>query len=201
MLTQQIRLETFFNDDLLFNQLFPKNIQTKAARHWTPLQVAKTAAEFLAPHTDSDVHVLDIGSGIGKFCLTAAYHQPKAVFYGVEQRKDLVDYALNVGSRFSIYNVSFIHGNFTQLDFRQFDSFYFFNSFYENLKGTEKIDYTIEHSLSLYNYYNRYLYKELEQKPNGTRIATFHSLQDEIPPCYYVVKTEFNGLLKFWVKV
>ncbi|MGZ5245479.1 MAG: methyltransferase, partial [Flavitalea sp.] len=98
-------------------------------------------------------------------------------------------------------NVSFIHGNFTQLDFRQFDSFYFFNSFYENLKGTDKIDSSIEYSLSLFNYYNNYLYKELEQKPNGTRIATYHSLEDEIPPSYYVVKTELNGSLKFWVKV
>ena len=199
MLAQEIRTESFFNDDLRFNQLFPKNIQAKAARHWTPLEVAKAAADFLAPH--NDVHVLDIGSGIGKFCLAAAFHKPKAAFYGVEQRKDLTDYAFDVSCTFGIYNVSFIHGNFTQLDFRQFDSFYFFNSFYENLKGTEKIDCSIEHSLSLYNYYNRYLYKELEQKPNGTRIATYHSLQDEIPPCYYVVKTEFSGLLKFWVKV
>ena len=199
MLAQEIRTESFFNDDLRFNQLFPKNIQAKAARHWTPLEVAKAAADFLAPH--NDVHVLDISSGIGKFCLAAAFHKPKAAFYGVEQRKDLTDYAFDVSCKFGIYNVSFIHGNFTQLDFRQFDSFYFFNSFYENLKGTEKIDYSIEHSLSLYNYYNRYLYKELEQKPNGTRIATYHSLQDEIPPCYYVVKTEFSGLLKFWVKV
>jgi SAM-dependent methyltransferase len=195
----QIQLESLFSDDLRFNQLFPKRIQAKAARHWTPVDVAKTAADFLAP--DKDVHVLDIGSGIGKFCLTAAYHKPKAIFYGVEQRKDLSDYAFDVSCKLAVYNVSFIHGNFTQLDFRQFDSFYFFNSFYENLKGTEKIDYTIEHSLSLYNYYNRYLYKELEQKATGTRIATYHSLEDEIPRCYRVVKTAFNGLLKLWVKV
>jgi SAM-dependent methyltransferase len=197
--TDDHELIELFRDDLRFDKLYPKNIQAKSVRHWTPLNVARTAAEFLAPH--NNVHVLDIGSGVGKFCLAAAKHKPNAVFYGVEQRKDLVDNALDVSSKSGIYNVSFIHGNFTQLDFRQFDHFYFFNSFYENLKGTEKIDYKIEHSLSLYNYYNRYLFKQLEQKPTGTRIATYHSLEDEIPPCYYVVKTEFNGLLKFWVKV
>jgi len=199
LLAQKIRLESLFSEDLHFDRIFPKRIQGKALRHWTPVDVAKCAANFLASH--KDVHVLDIGSGIGKFCLAAAYHKPNAIFYGVEQRKDLVDYAFDVSCKFDIYNVSFIHGNFTQLDFRQFDHFYFFNSFYENLKGTEKIDYTIEHSSALYNYYNRYLYKQLEQKPNGTRIATYHSLEDEIPPCYYVVKTEFDGLLKFWEKV
>jgi hypothetical protein len=87
-----------------------------------------------------------------------------------------------------------------KIDLGQFDHFYFFNSFYENLDGTDKIDNTIEHSVSLYNYYNRYLYKQLEQRRTGTRIATFHSMEEEIPPCYYVVKTEFEGLLKFWVK-
>jgi SAM-dependent methyltransferase len=198
MLAQQIQIESSFSDDIFFNQLFPKRIQAKV-RHWTPLEVAKKAADFLAPQ--KNFHVLDIGSGIGKFCLAAAYHKPNSIFYGVEQRKDLADYASDISRTFGLYNVSFIHGNFTQLDFRQFDSFYFFNSFYENLSSTEKIDHTIEHSLSLYNYYNRYLFKQLEKKPIGTRIATYHSLEDEIPPCYYVVRTEFNGLLKFWVKV
>lgn len=199
MLAQQEKLKSLFESDLRFNQQFPRRIQLKAAKHWTPLDVAKTAAEFLAPQ--NNLHILDIGSGIGKFCMAAAFHKPNAVFYGVEQRKDLVDYAFDVSGRLGIYNVSFIHGNFTQLDFRQFDGFYFYNSFYENLKGTEKIDYTIEHSQSLFNYYNRYLYKELDIMSSGTRLATFHSLEDEIPPNYYVVKTEFNGLLKFWVKL
>lgn len=199
MLARQIQLESLFSDDLRLNRLFPKRLQAKAAKHWTPVDVARSAADFLAP--DKDLHVLDIGSGVGKFCLTAAYHKPKAIFYGVEQRKDLSDYALNISCKVGVNNVSFIHGNFTQLDFRQFDSFYFFNAFYENLDGTEKIDYTIEHSSALYNYYNRYLYNELEQKPKSTRIATYHSLEDEMPPCYHVVKTAFNGLLKFWVKL
>jgi SAM-dependent methyltransferase len=199
MLTQESSLQTSFSSDLNFDSLFPPAIQKKAARHWTPLEIAKTASEFLVPQ--NNVHVLDIGSGIGKFCLAAANHKPNGTFYGVEQRKNLVDHALDVSSKMGIYNVSFIHGNFTQLDLRQFDSFYFFNSFYENLEGTPKIDDTIDHSLSLFNYYNHYLYKELEQQPHGTRIATYHSLEDEIPPCYYVVKTDFNGLLKFWIKV
>jgi len=32
---------------------------------------------------------LDIGSGVGKFCLAGAYYKPSASFFGVEQRKDL----------------------------------------------------------------------------------------------------------------
>ncbi len=192
-------LKDVFKDDHSFNNLYPLKVQGKAAKHWTPLVAAKFAAEFLA--SQKDVHVLDIGSGVGKFCLAAAQHRPDAMFYGVEQREGLIEEAINCNKKLRLSNACFIHGNFTQLDFRQFDNFYFYNSFYENLEGTDKIDDTLEYSLSLYNYYNRYLYKQLEQKPIGTRIATFHSLEGEIPSTYYTVKTYLDGLLKCWIKV
>src|SRR5215211_6350217 len=102
-----------FNDDAAFNKLFPPRIQAKASKHWTPLEVAKSAAEFLVP--ENNVHVLDIGSGVGKFCLAAANHKTHALFYGVEQRKDLVDYANACNSKLDLHNVLFIHSNFTQI--------------------------------------------------------------------------------------
>ncbi|MBO9571265.1 MAG: methyltransferase domain-containing protein [Chitinophagaceae bacterium] len=193
------RFEDLFKNDRSFNRLYPLNIQNKAAKHWTPLEVSIVAAEFLA--AEKDVHVLDIGSGVGKFCFAAARLKPHAMFYGIEQRKSLVEQAEQCNDKLGFPNVSFIHGNFTQLDFRQFDNFYFYNSFYENLEGTDKIDNSLEYSLSLFNYYNGYLYKELEQKPKGTRVATFHSLEGEIPSTYYTVNTYFGGLLKCWIKV
>jgi SAM-dependent methyltransferase len=199
MMVRDSETAKIFEDDAAFNKLFFPRIQAKAQRHWTPLEVAKAAAEFLAP--EDNVHVLDIGSGVGKFCLAAARHKPNGLFYGVEQRKALVDQANDCSNRLDLFNVFFIHGNFTQLDFRQFDHFYFFNSFYENLAGTEKIDFTIAHSPSLYDYYNRYLYRQLEDRKPGTRIATYHSSLEELPPGYYEVNSSFNGWLKFWVKV
>lgn len=196
---QAKRIEQAFTNDQSFNQLYSSEVQNTATKHWTPLDVARLAAEFLA--AEKDVHVLDIGSGVGKFCLAAARLKPHAMFYGVEQRKNLVEYAEQCNNKLGLPNACFIHGNFTQIDFRQFDHFYFYNAFYENLEGTDKIDDTLEYSLSLFNYYNRYLYKQLEQKRKGTRIATFHSLEGEIPPSYYTVKTYFSGLLKCWIKV
>jgi SAM-dependent methyltransferase len=188
-----------FQDDREFHQLYPPTIQKSALRHWTPLQVSRCAAQFLVTAPGS--RILDIGSGVGKFCLAAAYYQPGGMFFGIEQRKDLHEIALGIKSELQLENAFFMHGNFTQLDLADYDHFYFFNSFYENLDGSEKIDATIQYSSSLYNYYNRYLYKQLEQLPPGTRIATYHSLEDEIPPCYYVVKTHYDNLLKFWIKV
>lgn len=192
-------IDKWFKSDETFNQLYPQSIQLHAQRHWTPLFVARKAGNFLS--TGKNVSILDIGSGAGKFCLAAAHFNPESLFFGIEQRENLIKYSEKTNDLLNLENVTFIHGNFTKLDFNKFDHFYFYNSFYENLEGTDKIDNSIDYSGELYNYYNRYLYRELDKKPVGTRIATFHSLEAEIPHSYHVVGSELNNLLKFWIKV
>ena len=192
-------IESPIRSDYEFNQLYPESIHALARKHWTPLLVAKKAAEFLA--AEKNVRILDIGSGVGKFCLGAALHRPNASYVGVEQRKELINHAEATRQLLQLENVSFIHGNFTQVDFTRFNHFYFFNSFYENLNGTEKIDERMEYSTALFDYYNRFLLKQLEKKPAGTRLATFHSVENEIPKEYLVVGSAIGNLLKFWIKV
>jgi len=199
LLERKIDKEKWFSSDDQFDKLYPLPVQSLTSLHWTPLNIARKAAHYLA--ADYNVRILDIGSGVGKFCLAAAYYKPKAFYYGVEQRKSLVRYAEIANDVLLFQNVSFFNGNFTVLDFRNYDHFYFYNSFYENLIGADRIDNSILYSAELYNYYNRYLYKQLERKPIGTKIATFHSLEDEIPPCYRSEASEFDNLLKFWIKV
>jgi ubiquinone/menaquinone biosynthesis C-methylase UbiE len=175
----------WFSSDIQFNQLYPASIQSLAQRHWTPLIVAKKAADFLA--AENNAKILDIGSGVGKFCLAAAHYKPKAFFYGIEQRKRLVTHAATAKELLGVDNVSFMNGNFTQIDFRNYDHFYFYNAFYENITGTDKIDNSIDYSLQLYNYYNR--------------LCSFHSLDDEMPRGYHIVGSEMNELLKYWIKI
>jgi SAM-dependent methyltransferase len=196
---RKVKIESWFSSDAMLEQLYPRDIRELSKRHWTPLGVARKAAHFLA--LENNARILDIGSGAGKFCLAAAFYRPKAFYYGVEQRISLVYKAETARQILRLENVSFLHGNFTKLDFRNYDHFYFYNAFYENLVGTDKIDNSIVYSGELYNYYTRYLYQQLEQKPAGTRLATYHSMEDEIPPGYHVVGSEFDNLLKFWIKI
>ena len=191
-------IDKWFNSDVQFNNIYPSTIQLLASKHWTPLAVARKAANFLA--AEKNVRILDIGSGVGKFCLAAAYHKPDAFYFGVEQRKSLINHAEVARETLKLDQVSFIHGNFTQLNFKDYDHFYFYNAFYENLVGTFKIDDSIEYSAQLFHYYNTYLFRLLEKKPAGTRLATFHSMEDEVPSCYYEVGSEMDNLLKFWIK-
>ena len=199
LLEKEIITTRWFGSDAQFNQLYPAAMQLLAKRHWTPLVVARKAANFLA--AESDAKILDIGSGVGKFCLAAAHYKPKAFYYGIEQRKNLIHDAEAAKTILEYENVFFLNGNFTQVDFRQYDHFYFYNSFYENLTATDKIDDSIDYSPELFKYYNRYLLKQLEQKPPGTRVAAYHSLEDEMPPGYEVVGVEMDSRLKFWIKI
>lgn len=188
-----------FSSDKEFNQLYSSAIQLLAQNHWTPLEVAKKAADFLA--SDKGSRVLDIGSGVGKFCLAAAYFKPHSVFYGVEQRVSLIVHAEEVKKKLGYTNAHFIHDNITKIDFKQYDHFYFYNSFYENLYGTQKIDSSLEYTGDLYNYYNQYLYRQLSKMPDGTKMATYHILEDEMPGGFHMVGADGDNLLKFWEKI
>jgi SAM-dependent methyltransferase len=192
-------MKDWFADDLNFNTLYPLPIRSVAEKHWTPIEVAMKAAAFLA--ISPEEKVLDIGSGSGKFCLTAAHFHPLINFYGIEQRPDLVNLCNNLKEKLKLTNVSFICDNIINLEFKNYDHFYFYNSFYENIEGTQKIDYNVAYSERLYDAYNRYLYRQLKKKPSGTRLVTYHSFGSEIPKEYEVVQTAYEDYLKFWIKV
>lgn len=195
---QQKSKKNWFESDARFNELYPAHIQTLARRHWTPVSVAGMAGHYLA--AEGNVKVLDIGSGVGKFCLAASYFTPHASYYGIEQRKNLVDLAESAKTELNAQQVTFRVGNFTQINFREFDHFYFYNSFYENLAETDKIDESIVYSGELYNYYTRYMFKQLSDCRTGTKLATYHSIEDEIPKAFIETGNAFGGLLKFWMK-
>lgn len=189
----------WFSSDMIFNSIYPQHIRHAAQKHWTSLEVAIKAADYLAASPGGKV--LDIGSGSGKFCFTAANYHHDTHFYGVEQRKELVDLCNHLKEELHLANVTFFNMNITDIDFADYDHFYFYNSFYENIDGTQKIDYTVPYSEKLYDYYNLYVYKQLKKMPAGTKVASFHSFGNEIPPGYEVVHTSFDNYLQFWVKL
>lgn len=196
--------ETLYHPDYLvsddgFDNLYPEAVKHLAKKHWTPVAVARQAAAFLAQ--DAGSRILDIGAGIGKFCLIGAAQHQDCHFSGIEQRQELVSLAEAAKRQTALENVSFLTGNFQQIDFRHFDHFYFFNSFYENLADKKLwIDSKVNHSLSLYEHYTFTLYKKLAEMPRGTRLVTYHSSREVIPPEYKLARNPHNTMLWCWVR-
>ena len=187
--------------DKQFDQVFPEELQGLSHRHWTPLRVARRAANFLA--CSPSTKVLDIGSGPGKFCLIGAI-TTQAHFFGVEQRKSLTDIATAVASRHRVSRATFINMNMADLDWTEFQSFYFYNPFQEQLDPTARIDDAFLYSLHLCEVYLELVRTRLSMAPTGTRVAAFHGigLGLEMPDGYELVSRQLQGTgyLELWIK-
>jgi SAM-dependent methyltransferase len=113
--------------DDAFDALLPDELRAVAAVHWTPTPICLRAAKLL--DLNEGDQLLDVGSGVGKFCIAAAAHGP-GFFQGVEQRPALVRAARDVATALRVRNVRFLEGDAFDLDWSAYDGLYFFNPFF-----------------------------------------------------------------------
>lgn len=189
--------QDYFVSDAVFDSLYPIYVRELSEIHWTPLNVIKVAAKFLAP--DENAKVIDIGAGVGKFCVAGCQYT-KGSFTGIEQRKNFVIVGNKIISELKTYRATLIHGNFIDFDLSGYTGIYFFNSFHENIVPSDSLDHKIERSPELYTTYTLHLLKQLNAMPVGTRLATYWLDLTEIPACYKLCWSQFDNLLKLWVK-
>jgi len=197
MVFNALRSNIHVKDDV-FNEIYPPHIKELAQRHWTPVDVARMAAEYLAE--SPNCKVLDIGAGAGKFCLVGAACT-EGMFYGVEQRESLTKISTKIARNNGINNVEFIHSNIDRIEFSDFDSFYFYNSFYENIDTSCPIDKNVHFEEDLFHTYSNYVRDQLDRTPIGTRVVTYWSNWEEIPKSFDLKHSAYNGLLNFWWKI
>jgi len=184
-------------EDERFDQIYPDRIRNLSPLQWTPVRVAAEAAKLLV--TVAGTRVLDIGCGPGKFCLVGAA-LTNGHFTGIEQRSDLATVACKAAARLQSANVEIIHGNVTEIAFADYDAFYLYNPFEENMARGRKIDSAIPLSPVLFKRYNNYVAAHLGSMPIGTRVVTFAGYADEIPLCYRYELALFRDELKLWIK-
>jgi len=187
-----------FSGDEAFDSLYSLRARQLSAIHWTPMEIAKKAGAFLC--ADGGKHILDIGSGVGKFCIIAAHFNNDFVFHGIEQRKSLTDEALIAQKATNTGNVNFIQGNFNNLRMEEFDHFYFYNSFMENLDYHIPIDNLIPTSAEIYTEYLQTFQDVLEDRKPGTRLATYHADEHYIPGSYKKINHRPGNPLILWIK-
>lgn len=183
--------------DTEFDMIYPAPIRKMSKRHFTPVEVAIKASQLLM--TKPKQKILDIGSGVGKFCFVAS-SVTEAQYTGVDYRKNLVDLCKKITEKERFKNVHFIHKNILKVDFAKYDGFYFFNAFQEQIDKTAKMDNEVETSLENFKIFSEYLKTQFEKMPDGTRIVTYYVNSTQIPSTYRLVSTHFNGLLMCWEK-
>lgn len=188
-------------DDPTFDRLYPDAVRAKSLCYWTPITVAYRAAQLFASQNVESV--LDVGSGAGKFCLTAACSSPDVIFTGIEHRPHLVDTARQVAARLRIENVRFHSGDATDLRWLDHGGFYLYNPFAENVYSDEdRLDSTVELSRRRFLSDVWRMFFAFTSAPVGTSIVTYNSFGGPIPATYELVHAERAELewLRLWVK-
>lgn len=189
--------KSIYDNDKAFDSHYPIYIRELSELHWTPLAVAAAAARYLG-RNETD-RVLDIGAGAGKFCIAGSHYAP-GHFTGIEQRKNFVNAGNKLIKTLGYTRATILHGNFMDMDLKEYTGIYFFNSFHENIVLSDALDEKIELSSDLYELYTSHLLTQLRAMPAGTRLATYWLSITEIPGSYRLVAQQFDGLLKLWVK-
>lgn len=185
--------------DKVFDCFLCSEARAYAKTYWTPIAVARRAAEILVESPET--RILDIGSGVGKFCLIGAL-TTKAHFTGIEKNSTLVTMAKATAQRCSLSQVSFICGDALAADWRQWNAYYFFNPFAATFESSTKSIHAQaiagdRHAAMV----NRALEK-LEQAPSGTKAAIYWGMGGHMPPTWAHDDSETfgSGSLQIWIK-
>ena len=191
----------YLADDDAFDALYTPEIREVSARFWTPLAVARRAAELLAQAGARSI--LDVGSGVGKFALVAGASCPELRVVGIEQRAHLVEHARRALATLALANVRFVEGDATALPWKDVDGFYFYNSFAENLfDPDDRLDARAELSMARFARDVQRTTTALRAARVGTAIATFYGSSGRIPCSYELAHEEKarSGWLRLWTK-
>jgi hypothetical protein len=177
-------------DDSRFDRIYPEWARRMSTVHWTPVAVAVRAAQLLV--RTPGARVLDVGSGVGKFCLVGSM-VTQGTFYGIESCARFAHTARDTARRLQTPGTRFLFGNMMALDWQRFDAFYLYNPFADNLEALES---------RLFDAYVRFARDELQAARAGTRVATYHGFGGAMPPSY---RLEFEGereleWLELWTK-
>jgi len=186
--------------DLAFDSIYDKAIRDLSRQHWTPVRVAARAAWLLTQH--GATRILDVGAGVGKFCLVGA-QTTEALFVGVERRAHLVDIARGAAARLEIPRATFVHANIDTLSFEGFDGIYLYNPFYEQIgEYLDPIGPDLERSAVAFRHYVQTTVEKLSGLASPVVVVTFHGFGGTMPPAFKLLGDEpaGNDRLEVWGK-
>ncbi|HVY25770.1 MAG TPA: hypothetical protein VHB79_04435 [Polyangiaceae bacterium] len=166
--------------DSAFDRLMPARLRAASERFWTPIEVAVRAAAWFE---DLGVRsVVDIGSGVGKFCIASALAS-SCSFVGIEQRPRLVNVARNLAWLLGVQEqVSFVDGRFGEVEIPRADCYYLYNPFEENLFSTgEALDDHVELSKERFRQSLHAFRALVSLLPVGAYILTYNGVGGRMP--------------------
>lgn len=189
------------NEDDAFDQFIPFQDQQVSTDYWTPLLVATRAAQWLTYFGARSV--VDVGSGVGKFCVAAALGS-SCQFTGIEHRPRLVEAARTLATLFEVSDrVAFVESAVIDMGWPKADAYYLYNPFGENLASEKfQIDREVELGLARYQREIAAAERYIEHAPRGTFVLTYNGFGGRVPDSYeeVAVDRDLPYELRMWRK-
>ena len=182
-------------EDSLFDRIYPDHVQRLSRLHFTPVSVALRAAAWLAP--EPGMRILDAGAGAGKLCMVAALSHVGR-WHGIEHDPSLVAVASPAARELAVAHCTrFAVGDLLAIDWRAFDSLYFYNPFEAALFGRGR---GLDHIQGGAVFAERVtaVQERLSELAAGTRVVAFHGFGGEMPSGF--ARAEGDGDLALWIK-
>jgi hypothetical protein len=186
--------------DQEFDGNYDERIRHLSPQHWTPVRVAARAAALLT--SAGATRVLDIGSGVGKFCVVGSL-TTSAEFVGLEQRGDLVEIARVAAVRWRAPRTTFVHAEVDSFSFAGFNGIYMYNPFYAHISRlVTQIDYEIERSRGSYRRFVRTTIDKLAALDPPVAVVLYNGFGGVMPLAYEFQGEEpaGNDQLELWTK-
>jgi len=187
--------------DRAFDRFLPDELRVVSGQYWTPLRVAKRAAEWL-----DDLRmrsVVDIGSGAGKFCIAAAL-VGDCRFTGLEQRSSLVASARALARAFDVADrVRFVEGKLGEVATPVADAYYLYNPFGEYFFGSSQyVDTGVAFSDERCAHDVAAVEELLRRAPAGTCVLTYNGFGGRVPASYEQIRVDrtLPNALRLWRK-
>jgi len=185
--------------DVVFDLLYSEKVRELSDMHWTPIATVIQALDFLPK--ENKLRILDVGSGVGKFCIVGALCS-KHNFFGIEQRDYLVKEAESIKGIFPSARIVFRNGDALDYDWSKFDVLYFFNPFYLSNDPSERIDNSLPFGTRPFFQSVKKTKIRLKGVPIGTLVLTYYGYGSKMPPCFKLRKFQrcHSGELALWEK-
>lgn len=185
--------------DDLFDALLTEQSREHSEQFWTCVEAARVACEWLSEFRVE--RLLDVGSGVGKFCTLASLLLNRRV-WGLERRGSLVFESRRLAQRLDA-EVVFVEGDVCSYSSRGFDAFYLYNPFGEYLfNDGNRLDADSPSTPAEYVRSATAVEAWLRGAPRGAVVVTYNGLGGRIPGSFVARRSKVvrGNTLRLWVK-
>jgi SAM-dependent methyltransferase len=184
--------------DATFDRIYPSSLRVLSAVHWTPVAIARQVARLLVVRPA--MHVLDVGSGVGKLCIVGAL-TTGARWTGLERRPDLRATAAMAARELGASAATeFRRADFLHADWSRYDGLYVYNpigSLVDDLPGLDALGRAVA-----YRRWVAQLQIKLHTVRAGARLVTYHGIGGRMPGGFTLLASYPTGTdaLDVWIR-